>query len=396
MLDVEEWADLRRQHFVGGISIKELSRRSGFARNTVRTALRSEGQPRYARAPAPSKLDPFKEEIHRLLGEEPKLPATRVRELIEPLGFEGRQTIVDVYVREVRPLFLPQRTFQRTRYRPGEIAQFDLLEPREQIPVGFGQTRKGYVLACVLGFSRVSAGALIFSKAAEDILAGLSRCLWRLGGLPQTLVTDREGSLHAGGGRPSEPFARFCGELRSSWFICEARDAQAKGMIESVNGHLRSNFEPGRRFASPLDFQDQLDRWFERRNARTHRTLRARPIDRLAEEGLRALPERPPDVDRRFVVRVPADPHVRVDRNDYSLDPDLVSRRVEVRVSQAQVSALALDTRELAGAHARSFAAGRTFTALEHARALRARRGAPAEPEVEIRPLDRYDALISA
>jgi len=27
---------------------------------------------------------------------------------------------------------------------------------------------------------------------------------------------------------------------------------------------------------------------------------------------------------------------------------------------------------------------------------LRARRGAPAEPEVEIRPLDRYDALISA
>ena len=156
MLDVEEWADLRRQHFVGGISIKELSRRSGFARNTVRTALRSEGQPRYARAPAPSKLDPFKEEIHRLLGEEPKLPATRVRELIEPLGFEGRQTIVDVYVREVRPLFLPLRTFQRTRYRPGEIAQFDLLEPRREIPVGFGQTRKGYVLACVLGFSRVS------------------------------------------------------------------------------------------------------------------------------------------------------------------------------------------------------------------------------------------------
>ena len=167
-------------------------------------------------------------------------------------------------------------------------------------------------------------------------------------------------------------------------------------MIESVNGHLRSNFEPGRSFASPLDFQDQLDRWFERRNARTHRTLRARPVDRLAEEGLRALPERPPDVDRRFVLRVPADPHVRVDRNDYSLDPDLVGRRVEVRVSPAEVSALALDTGELAGSHLRSFAAGRTFTALEHARALRARRGAPAEPEVEIRPLDRYDALICA
>ena len=81
----------------------------------------------------------------------------------------------------------------------------------------------------MLGFSRLSAGALIFSKSAEDILAGLARCLWRLGGLPETLVTDREGSLHAGGGRPSEAFARFCGELRSgvaSWSpseICETR-----------------------------------------------------------------------------------------------------------------------------------------------------------------------------
>jgi transposase len=396
VLDVEEWADLRRRHFVGGVSIKELARRGGLARNTVRAALRSEGQPRYARASAPSKLDPFKDEIHRLLGDEPKLPATRVRELIEPLGFEGRQTIVDVYVREVRPLFSPLRTFQRTTYRPGEIAQFDLLEPRREIPVGFGQTRKGYVLACVLGYSRASAGALIFSKSAEDILAGLTRCLWRLGGLPQTLVTDREAALHAGSGRPSEPFARFCGELRCGWSICAARDAQAKGMIEAVNGHLRSNFEPGRSFASPLDFQEQLDRWFERRGERTHRTLRARPIDRLAGEGLRALPERALETDRRWVLRVPPDPHVRVDRNDYSLDPGLVGRRVEVRVSQEEISALALDTGALAARHSRSFAAGRTFTALEHARTLRERRGARPEPEVEVRPLERYDALISA
>ena len=396
MVGVEQWAEIRRLHSVKGLSIKEIARRTGRDRNTVRRALRSEAAPRYVRSARPSKLDPHKEEIHRLLSEDARLPGQRVLELIAEQGFSGAKTIVDDYLREVRSLFLPIRTFQRTTYRPGEICQFDLLEPREEVPVGYGQTRKGYVLACVLGFSRVSAGALIFSKSAEDILAGLSRCLWRLGGLPETLVTDREGSLHAGGGRPSEPFARFCGELRSSWFICEARDAQAKGMIESVNGHLRSNFEPGRRFASPLDFQDQLERWFERRNARTHRTLRARPVDRLAEEGLRPLPEHPPETDRRFVTRVGEDPHVRVDRNDYSLDPDLVGRRVEVRVSAAEVSAVALDTGELAARHPRSFAAGRTFTALEHARTLRARRGAPAEPEVEIRPLDRYDALISA
>jgi hypothetical protein len=43
----------------------------------------------YERRRAPSKLDPFKEEIHRLLGEDPKLPGQRIRELIEPLGYRG-------------------------------------------------------------------------------------------------------------------------------------------------------------------------------------------------------------------------------------------------------------------------------------------------------------------
>jgi len=40
-----------------------------------------------------------------------------------------------------------------------------------------------------------------------------------------------------------------------------------------------------------------------------------------------------PDLDRRWVTRVPADPYLRLDTNDYSLGPALAGRRVEVRVS---------------------------------------------------------------
>ncbi len=50
-------------------------------------------------------FDLFKEEIHELLRQDPKLPGVRVRELIEPLGFDGGKSIVDDYLREVRPLF---------------------------------------------------------------------------------------------------------------------------------------------------------------------------------------------------------------------------------------------------------------------------------------------------
>ena len=63
---------------------------------------------------------------------------------------------------------------------------------------------------------------------------------------------------------------------------------------------------------------------------------------------MRPLPAREPDLDRRWVMRVPPDPHVRFDTNDYSLDPNLVGRRVEVRVTQREIIAVAMDTRRAA------------------------------------------------
>lgn len=398
MLDVEQWAELRREHFVRGVSIKELARRTGLARNTVRAALRSGEQPVYRRPAGASKLDPFKPEIHRLLKDKPKLTGVRVRELIEPLGFEGGKTIVDDYLREVRPLFDPPRTFQRTVYRPGEIGQFDLWEPAGEVPVGHGQTRKGWVVIACLGYSRAGAGALVFSKQTPDLLWGIGRCLWSLGALPETLVWDRQAGLHAGAGRPTDAYAAFCGQLKVDWHFCEAADPQAKGVVERLQGYAETNFEPGRSFANHLDFQLQLDAWFEKANARQHRTLRCRPIDRLLEERevMAPLPARPPDTDRRWVLRVAPDPHLRFDTCDYSLDPALVGRRVEARVTDREVLAVALDTGELACRHERSFARHRTITALEHARALRSRRGeTDAEQVVEVRPLARYDALIA-
>ena len=78
MVGVEQWAEIRRLHNVKGLSIKEIARRTGRDRNTVRRAVRSEEAPRYVRPARPSKLDPHKEEIHRLLGEDARLPGQRV------------------------------------------------------------------------------------------------------------------------------------------------------------------------------------------------------------------------------------------------------------------------------------------------------------------------------
>jgi hypothetical protein len=132
-----------------------------------------------------------------------------------------------------------------------------------------------------------------------------------------------------------------------------------------------------------------------------HRTIRAAPAERLLEEQqrMRPLPGRMPDPDRRSVVRVPAQPYLRVDRNDYSIDPAFAGRRVEVRASQSEVTAVVLDTGELACRHRRSFAGGLTITDPQHHSELerqRARRRQRHDVDVEIRPLACYDQLIPA
>jgi hypothetical protein len=104
-----------------------------------------------------------------------------------------------------------------------------------------------------------------------------------------------------------------------------------------------------------------------------------------------------PESDRRFVLRVPQQPYLRFDTNDYSLDPRLAGRRVEVRVSQCELLAVALDTGELACRHRRSFARHLTLTDPAHQSELERLRGdRRREPEVERRPLARYDRLIPA
>ncbi len=395
MLDVEKWAELRRRHLVDGVSLKRLAKETGLSRNTVRRAIRAGSPPTYKRPKRPSKLDPFREHINGLLKADPKIPSQVIGDRITEAGYTGKQTILDDLVREMRPVFAPTRTFQRTVYTPGEICQFDICRPGKEIPVGHAQTRPGYVVVCCLGYSRASTGTLVFSKSATDLNWGMARCLRQLGALPKTLLWDREGSLHGGGGKPSFEFASFCGSIGVGWQFCEAADPQAKGAVERLQGCIETSFEPARVFANHLDFQIQLDSWFENKaNARKHRGLRAVPAERLAteRESMRPLPERMAPGPKRWVMRVPAQPFFRFDTNDYSLDPRLAGRRVEIQASQREVLATALDTGELAAHHRRRFARHLTLTDPLHERLLRKRE--LREPEVEIRPLARYDALI--
>src|SRR6202790_417741 len=106
-------------HFVEGLSIKRIARRTGRDRKTIRRAIRSSEPPGYQRAPVSSKLNPHREQIAALVRDVEGISNTRIRGLITEAGYQGSKTILDDYLRELRPILCPKRTYQRTIYRPG-------------------------------------------------------------------------------------------------------------------------------------------------------------------------------------------------------------------------------------------------------------------------------------
>jgi transposase len=82
VLKVEDWAEIRRLHRAEGVPIKEIARRLGVARNTVRAALNSDRPPKFERAPRGQVADAYEPQMRALLQEWPRMPAPVIAERI--------------------------------------------------------------------------------------------------------------------------------------------------------------------------------------------------------------------------------------------------------------------------------------------------------------------------
>ncbi len=403
MITLEEWAEVRRLHRAEGVPIKEIARRLGLARNTVRAALRADAPPCRERGPRGSLVDAVEPQVRALLAEHPRMPATVIAERI---GWTRSLTILKDRVRELRPLFVPPDPADRIEYAPGELAQCDLWFPPVPIPVTGGRARVLPVLAMTCGYSRVTDAVMIPSRKAGDILAGMWEIIGDWGRCPRTLLWDREAAI-GGNGRPSIEAAAFAGTLGVRIKLAPPRDPETKGLIERRNGYFETSFLPGRSFVSPFDFNAQIEDWLQTTaNARHLRSIGTSPAGRWAADraGMVALPPVAPAVGLTGRVRLARDYYVRIDSNDYSVNPRAIGRFVDWIATPALVAVTCAE--QIVATHERVWSNGITVTDPEHkatARAMRAelaatraRPGARAHPDghvVAIRALPDYDAL---
>ncbi len=128
----EDWAEIRRLHMSERMSIKAIVRRTGLARNTVRSALAADEPPKYRRGPVTSLVDPVEPRIRALLSEFPSMPATVIAERI---GWEHSSSVLRARIAQLRPLYAPADPADRSVYAPGEIVQGDVWFPGKVIPV---------------------------------------------------------------------------------------------------------------------------------------------------------------------------------------------------------------------------------------------------------------------
>jgi transposase len=404
VLDVEVWAEIRRLRRAEGMAISEIARVMGVARNTVKAALAAERPPRYQRAPRGLLVDEFEPRIRELLAACPMMPATVIAERI---GWPYSIRTLSGRVAQLRPLYLPPDPAGRTSYEPGEIAQCDFWFPDIVLPVGFGQVRMAKqlpVLTMVTGYSRWSSAVLVPSRVAADLYAGWWQLLGQLGAVPRVLVWDGEGAVGRWRRRQPELTAEchaFRGTLGAKVIICKPADPEAKGLVERFHDYLETSFLPGRSFVSPAEFNDQLQQWLQRANARQHRVLGCRPADRLEADraAMLTLPPVAPVVGWRSSQRLARDHYVRLDGNDYSVHPSAIGRRIEVSADLHRIRVMC-DGRLIAD-HDRVWAKHQTIHDPEHLAAARTMRRQrlevvrpPAETEAETRCLADCDALL--
>jgi transposase len=387
------------------MSISEIARVLGISRNTVKAALASDGPPKYRRRPAGSIVDAVEPRIRELLQAYPTIPATVIAERI---GWTRSIRVLSARVAELRPAYLPPDPVGRTSYEPGEIAQCDLWFPPITLPVGFGQARKPTqlpVLTMVTGYSRWLSGQLIPTRSAADLFAGWWQLLDRLGAVPRVLVWDGEGAIgrwRAGRVELTTDCQAFRGTLGAKVLVLKPREPEHKGIIERAHDYLETSFLPGRAFASPQDFNSQLQHWLAVVNGRRRRVLGCAPTDRITadRQAMLTLPPVAPATGWRFSLRLPRDHYVRLDSNDYSVHPAVIGRRIEVVADLHRVQAFC-DGRLVAD-HERIWGWHQTLSDPEHLAAARllhrqrvgVLRPVTGDPDVQIRCLDDYDAAL--
>jgi hypothetical protein len=380
---LEDWALIRR--LAGeGVPKARIAERLGISRTTVIKAVNSDAPPRYERSPRPTSFMVFEPRVRALLEEVPEMPATV---LAERVGWTGSIRWFSENVKLLRLEHRPIDPADRIIWQAGDAAQCDLWFPPRKIPLEDGTTKLLPVLVITAAHSRFMTARMIPTRKTEDLLLGSWELIQQLGRVPRRLIWDNEPGIGRGQ-RRAEGLTLFMGTLATKLVLLPPRDPESKGVVERRNGWFETSFMPGRTFTSPADFNAQFTDWLSRANTRVVRTIKAAPVDLIDADraAMLPLPPTPLHLGWRNKIRLGRDYYVRLDTNDYSVDPTVIGQMVDV-IADLERARVRAEGRLVAD-HARVWARGTTVTDPAHVEVAAWLRNQFQQPRAVVRDHD--------
>jgi transposase len=341
---------IRRWHLREHVPIREISRRTGVSRNTIRKYLRSETvEPKFEIPDRPSKLDPYEERLSAWLRREAGRPRKQKRTIwqlhidLVSLGYDGSYNRVAAFARvwkeECRRLHQTsgRGTFVPLAFAPGEAFQFDWSE--DTAVVG-GARLKLQVAHVKLSYSRAFTVRAYLLQTHEMLFDAHNHAFRVLRGVPRRGIYDnmRTAVDKVGRGKDRTVNLRFLAMTSHYLFepeFCSPAAGWEKGQVEKNVQDARHRLW---HTMPPVESLEALNEWLERRcrelwGQTSHGSEPGTVADVWAHEIESLMPlGRPFDGFVEYTKRVSPTCLIHLERNRYSVPASFANRPVSLHV----------------------------------------------------------------
>ncbi|NOX35075.1 MAG: IS21 family transposase [Deltaproteobacteria bacterium] len=375
MIDYETYVQIRNFFTRDGLNISQIANELCLDHRTVaRWAHETRYLPRRTAIRA-SKLDPFKKNIIQMLEKHP-YTARQIFQQIKEQGFHGGITIVEDYVRKVRP---PKtKPFLKLVFAPGECAQVDW-GSYGTVRVG-STTRRLSFFVMVLCHSRMMYIEFTVSQTMEHFLGCHQNALQFFGSVPRKIMVDNLKSAvlkRTIGKSPvfNPRYMDFAEHYEFTIVPCNVGKGNEKGVVENGVGYVKKNLLNGLDISDFKIMKPVAQKWLDTiANVRTHRETGKRPVDMFHEEkpSLQSLPVEPYDIGVVKQVRASRQFRVTIDTNRYSVPAQLAGVGLTVKMYPDRLCFY--HENKLVARHVRSYDRRRDFEHPDHPKVLLAQR----------------------
>lgn len=350
---------IRRWRYRDHFSIREISRRTGLSRNTVRKYLRSDiVEPKFNISDRPSKLDPYADKLSQMLRQEAGKSRKQKRTMkqlhgdLAVLGYDGSYNRVAAFARDWKTARQREQktcgrgAFVPLAFSPGEAFQFDWSE--DWAVIG-GERTKLQVAHFKLSYSRAFILRAYPQQTHEMLFDAHNHAFRVLGGVPRRGIYDnmRTAVDKIGRGKERQVNARFSAMVSHFLFeaeFCNPASGWEKGQIEkNVQDARHWLWQPMPNFPSLATLNDWLEARCQELWALTpHGSQPGAIADVWLEEAQHLMRlARPFDGFVEHAKRVSPTCLVHLERNRYSVPASFANRPVSLRLYPERIVVVA-------------------------------------------------------